>query len=271
LMSEPWLREEIEAKAMSVAISEIVPRHLSEVRDRRENLVRRTMVAVKDRLTKEITYWDHRAQELLLREQAGKTNSRLNSSLARRRADDLEQRLQRRMSELEQERQIKALPPNVVGGVLVVPAGLLSGLQGAPDDWSVDARTRREVELMAMEAVMAAERQLGFAPRDVSDQNLGWDVESILPETGALRFIEVKGRTTGATTVTITRNEILAGLNKPDDYYLAVVLVNGVAQEPVYVQRPFQTEPDFHVTSVNYDLQELLAQGHSPLALDSNP
>ena len=47
-----------------------------------------------------------------------------------------------------------------------------------------------------------------------------------MPGTGRLRFIEVKGRITGAETVTVTKNEILAGLNKPEDYWLAVVEVS---------------------------------------------
>ena len=40
-----------------------------------------------------------------------------------------------------------------------------------------------------------------------------------------MRFIEVKGRVAGATSVTITKNEILTALNKPDDYILALVEV----------------------------------------------
>ena len=58
-------------------------------------------------------------------------------------------------------------------------------------------------------------------PRDVGDQNLGYDVESAIPNTGLLRFIEVKGRVRGAKTVTVTKNEILTGLNKPDEFILA--------------------------------------------------
>ena len=52
---------------------------------------------MKDRLTKEITYWDHRAEELKLHEQAGKPNARLNSDEARKRADALQGRLEKRL------------------------------------------------------------------------------------------------------------------------------------------------------------------------------
>ena len=49
-----------------------------------------------------------------------------------------------------------------------------------------------------MDAVMAAERRLGYVPRDVSAEKLGYDIESAVPGTGRLRFIEVKGRADGA-------------------------------------------------------------------------
>ena len=45
-----------------------------------------------------------------------------------------------------------------------------------------------------MDAVMQSETRLGYAPRDVSVENRGYDIESSIPGTGKLRFIEVKGR-----------------------------------------------------------------------------
>ena len=82
--------------------------------------------------------------------------------------------------------------------------------------------------------------------------------------TGRLRFIELKGRIQGATTVTLTKNEILTGLNKPDDFILALVLVEGEKAVPRYIRQPFQREPEFGVTSVNYDLRELMGKGEEP-------
>ena len=101
---------------------------------------------------------------------------------------------------------------------------------------------------------MDAERRLGFKPRDVSDENLGYDVESSIPNTGLLRFIEVKGRIRGAKTVTITKNEILTGLNKPDEFILAIAVLYPDRADLRYVRIPFEKEPDFKATSVNYDL-----------------
>jgi hypothetical protein len=173
------------------------------------------------------------------------------------------------------------------------------------------ARETRRVGDLAMRAVMATERRLGYEPHDVGRDDLGYDIESRAParcgsETRPLRFIEVKGRIADARTVTVTKNEILTALNKPEDWILALVEVppvgkgvppfdaafasNGgvppspdfaagdafrVSEDPApygmpdgcvvrYVRRPFHREPDFGVTSVNYDLPELMARAEEP-------
>jgi superfamily II DNA or RNA helicase len=262
IATDTWLREDLESGVMEYAVTRIVPAHLDSVRARREALIEETREAVKERLTKEINYWDHRAEELRAQEQAGRT-PRLNSSKARQRADELQVRLQRRMGELEREKHISALPPVVVGGALIIPGGLLARLRGEAEDPELVDRAR--VEMLAMNAVIEAERVLGYEPRDVSKENLGYDVESRVPGTGKLRFIEVKGRRADATTVCVTRNEILTGFNLPDDFVLAVVPVDrDTASPPLYIRRPFQKEPDFGVSSANYDLKDLIARGEAP-------
>ena len=112
--------------------------------------------------------------------------------------------------------------------------------------------------------VMEIERKLGFEPTDREFEQVGYDIESRVPGTGKLRFIEVKGRITGAETVTVTKNETLYSLNKPDDYILAIVEFLGDNDHRVhYLRSPFQREPDFRVTSVNYNWRELWARGES--------
>lgn len=265
LLAQDWLTTDLEPNVLSFAVSQLVPRHFEEVKRNKEELVMKTVAAVKDRLTKEINYWDHRANELKAQELAGRVNARINSGKARQRADELEVRLQKRLEELEQERRLSPLPPVVMGGALIVPVGLLSRLKGDPEiEPDTFARETARVEKIAMVAIMALERQLGYEPRDVSAQKCGYDIESRIPNQGCLRFIEVKGRVTGAKTVTITKNEILTALNKPHDFILAIVEVDGDKSVPRYVRRPFKREPDFGVTSVNYDLGELLAKAEEP-------
>jgi hypothetical protein len=86
----PVDHRELEQQVQGYAIAQVVPEHLAEVRGRKLELIAKTEAAVKDRLTKEITYWDHRAEELKLQEQAGKPNAKLNSGEARKRADLLQ-------------------------------------------------------------------------------------------------------------------------------------------------------------------------------------
>ncbi|MBI3245527.1 MAG: DUF3883 domain-containing protein [Deltaproteobacteria bacterium] len=268
LLSRPecaWITRALEQKAQGHAIAHVVPEHIAEVRSRRLTWIEKTRAAVKDRLTKEIGYWDHGAAELKLQEQAGKANARLNSQEAGRRADDLQARLQKRLAELDREAQISALPPVVLGGLVVVPAGLLAQMTGhalpgssQPTDTQVWAARARAI-------VMDVERQLGFEPTDREYEKLGYDIESRDSQTGRLRFLEVKGRVSGAATITVTKNEILYSLNAPDDFILAIVeFLPDDAYRVHYVRRPFQREPDFGVTSVNYDFAELLARAEEP-------
>jgi SNF2 family DNA or RNA helicase len=264
-LQQEWLSGALEMKAIQYAAWKLVPDHLRDVRDRREELVQRIKVAVKERLTKEITYWDNRATQLKLQELAGR-QPRLNSENAKRRRDDLAERLQRRMEELEQERQVSPQSPVVMGGALVVPIGLLNLRLGREDgpEVAADAQARAEVERLAMEAVIEAERVLGREPKDVSARKIGYDIESKVAEDGRLVFIEVKGRKLGASTVTLTKQEILTGLNTPDNFVLALVEVDGTAREPRYVRRPPFREPVFPEVSVTYDLKELLARAEVP-------
>ena len=70
---------------------------------------------------------------------------------------------------------------------------------------------------------------------------------------------------TGVPTITVTKNEILYSLNKPDDFILAIVEFTGEdTHRSHYLRQPFTCEPDFGVTSVNYDFDELLARAEAP-------
>jgi superfamily II DNA or RNA helicase len=287
ILNEDWLEKDWEAQATGYAIAHLVPDHLQEVKARKEELIAKIIKAVRERLNKEIRYWDGEALRLKAQEATGKVNARINSAKARTRADELESRLQRRLRELEQERRLSALPPTVVGGALVVPIGLLQRLQGKRQAESTDfAEETQRVERLAMAAVIAGERALGNQLRDVSAEKVGYDIESRVAATGKLRFIEVKGRIRGADEVTVTRNEILTALNKPEDFVLAIVSVPAAefagdawkvhasqgaysVEEPRdctvrYIRRPFQKEPDFGETKSVYSWKYLWDKGEEP-------
>ena len=263
IKQQNWLTHGVEERAQGYAISEIIPSHFSEVKAHKIQMLDKIAKAVKQRMTAEIQYWDFRASDLKQKEAAGKGNQRLTSANAARRAEELEARMQKRLAEIDTERMISAMPPIIVGGSLVIPKGLLQILMHRSVSDTFSQGDRQAIEYASMNAVMSIERRLGYLPTDVSAKKCGYDVESEIPkemQTGAscLRFIEVKGRTKGATTVTVSKNEILTGLNRPDEFILAIVEVDGQHTRTIYLKKPFKNAPDFTATSVNYDIMDLI-------------
>jgi superfamily II DNA or RNA helicase len=271
-LNQPWLTTDLEKTAVEFATVELAQRHVAEVKARRLPEIAKVEQEVKARLKKEINYWDSRAFELKEEERAGK-KTRLNWQNAERRAEDLAERLKRRLTQLEQEKYITSQPPRVRGGMVVVPIGLLVAKQTpnapqgtAPNGFSEDPAARRIIELLAMDAVIAAEKGLGNAPTDVSAQKIGYDVVSFDPKSQHLRFIEVKGRIDGADTIMVTRQEVITSLHEPEKFILAVVQVeNGFAREPLYVRRPFSQEPEFGITAIQVNLNGLLQRAEKPV------
>ena len=266
ILDEPWLQEDLEARIVRHAVTEILPAILDETRTRRHAEIDKIEHEVKCRLQGEMIRWDRRAEELRAQEKAGKS-TRLSASNAAARADDLKSRLERRFTELAKERDIQAVPPVIQFGALIVPAGRLLALGLTPDDNQmpeVDPVRRREIERLAMDAVMAAERALGFEPRDVGAQKVGYDVESRRPD-GVTRCIEVKGVGPGRTSVCLTRNEIFHARNLGDRHRLAIVQVEGITPAvPAYVSGYDFGELNAIDTSKNTDLKALLAMAHPP-------
>lgn len=265
-LKEHWLSDDLESQVKKFAIIDMAQEHLREVKARRLPEIEKTEREVQARLKKEINFWDARAFELKEEANAGK-KTRLNWENAQRRAEDLADRLKRRMEQLVQEKTITASAPVVRGGLIVVPQGLLAKRQQAavPAGFAENAASRRSIEIKAMTAVMDAKRSLGNQPEDVSAAKVGYDIVSLNPFTKKQRFIEVKGRVDGADTITVTRNEIITSLNKPDDYILAIVQVSqDFVNEPRYVWRPFDVEPAFGVTAQQFELKHLLSKSEVP-------
>jgi hypothetical protein len=268
-ISAPWLSGNVEAQALGYAVRELVPEHLAEIKTRRIAEIDKVEREVRARLNREINYWDARAARLREEERAGK-EQRINAQNAEATAARLVERLHRRQSELDRERQISAVPPVLKGAALVIPVGLLKakgvGTPAAkPTGFAEDPIARAETERLAMEAVFAAERALGHEPRDVSSEKKGWDIESRDVKAGHLRFIEVKGRQAEGREVILTKNEILASLNTGEAFILAIVQIDrGFAREPVYIRRFFNRELGFAETAVVFDIATLVASGVSP-------
>lgn len=264
VQKEDWLKQNVEELAIRYAIREIIPSHREEILRRKKSQLDKVEQAVRERLTGAINYWDYRASELREKENAGKRNAKLNADQAQRRAEELAQRLKRRLEDIALERKITASPPVVVGGALVVPRGWLSA--GETENSSKDTVNRTEIERIAMQRVSEIERELGYEPKDVSGAKCGYDIESLIPMDkrqgeNCLRFIEVKGRRADADTVTVSKNEILTALNKPEEFILALVKVDGDTTSTTYLKTPFASSPDFGAVSVTYKIGDLMRQG----------
>jgi hypothetical protein len=271
IVRAPWVAADQECRAMALAAATLVPEHYNEVAGRRIAQVDKTLAAVNERLNKEINFWGDRWMKLRDDQQAGK-DVRLNLENVRRTLSDLEGRLENRKRELHAMRHVVNGTPVVLGTALVVPAGLLSLRRGDEPADSIssaaaaDAAARRRIEQIAMDAVQRAEEARGCRVVDVSDEKCGWDLTSYPPATNGMvpepRHIEVKGRVKGAGTVCITRNEMLYAFNQGKKFVLALVLLceSDAVDGPHYIRNPFDREPGWGVSSINYHIDDLLSR-----------
>jgi superfamily II DNA/RNA helicase len=274
--SAPWTSAEQENRAVGLAAATLVPEHYKEVAGRRIAHVEKTLAAVHERLTKEITFWQDRWMKLKDDQEAGK-DVRLNLENVRRTIADLEGRLDNRKRELQAMKHVVNGTPVVLGAALVVPAGLVSKRRGdVPVDpvavaVAADAVARARIERVAMNAVRRAEETRGCHVVDVSAEKCGWDLTSYPPTVNGKvadpRHIEVKGRAKGAGTICVTRNEMMYAFNQGDKFVLAIVLVDedDTVEGPHYIRNPFDREPGWGVASINYHLDDLLARGEGTL------
>ncbi|MGE0395979.1 MAG: helicase-related protein [Kofleriaceae bacterium] len=268
VLAASWISTDQEQRALALAASTLVPEHFKEVAERRIAHVDKTLVAVHDRLTKEIDFWSDRWLKLKDDQAAGK-DVRLNVENVRRTISDLEGRLENRKKELQSMRHVTSATPVVLGGALIVPEGLLRKLRGEPPEagsFAADEAARKRIEMLAMNAVRKAEEARGCRVVDVSADKCGWDLTSYPPEIDGrfaeARHIEVKGRIHGASTVTVTRNEILYALNQADKFHLAIVFVreDDTVDGPHFLQSPFDGEPGWGVASITYEIKALMAR-----------
>jgi superfamily II DNA or RNA helicase len=264
VLKSPWITSEQEQRAIGKAATTLVPQHFREVATRRTEHVEKTLSAVHARLTQVIN--DLSDREIKLKEdlKAGK-DVQLPLRNISRQLDDLQSRLERRKKELHAMLQVHNGTPVVVGGALVLPQGLMQTMRGESSPLSSpDTEAKRRIETLAMEAVRRFEEAKGHVVKDVSLDKCGWDLTSYPPPVdgimGEPKHIEVKGRMKGASTITVTKNEILYAFNQREKFILAIVFINedDSINGPYYITNPFSQEPDWGVASVNYTIADLL-------------
>jgi hypothetical protein len=231
----------IEQTLNRYAAATVARNHANDVTASAQARVEKTRRLVRERLTASIRYWDGRAAELYDQEKAGK-KTRLPAQEAQNRADELTRRLERRMSELDQEEAVSARPPRITGAFIVIPQGWVTALTD-PEGAARYAKETERVERAAVDAVLAIEDAQGHMAREMARNNPGYDIESDTP--AGLDFIEVKGRIEGAEDFIVTRQEIVHLLNKSERAVLALaeVALDGSTRVR-YVRDPMTTPPD---------------------------
>jgi hypothetical protein len=138
--------------------AQLVPEHLLSVKERVQNQADRVLAAVQERLVKEINHWQNRRLRFQDEIAAG-TVPKMSLVNVDRILDDLTNRLRSRQIELTAMKEVSSATPVVLGGALVIPAGLLAKLRGEPSGsltWSADDDARKRIERKAMEAVIEA-------------------------------------------------------------------------------------------------------------------
>ena len=251
VLTEPWAQaSDLDARVVREASITIARLHAEEVAQRTIALVDKTERLVRERLNREINYWDQRAFELGEQERAGK-KTRLPASQMRERAEALVRRLDRRLKELQKERDISVRPPRVTGACLVITQGWLDA-QDDPEGAEHRARETVRVERLAVDAVLRVERALQHQSTEMPHNNPGYDIESVTPD--GLDFIEVKGRVEGGATFVLTRQEAVTALNKGEKSVLAMVRVAPDDSTRVrYLRHPVTQPIDPRAARVEYD------------------
>ncbi|RME89116.1 MAG: DUF3883 domain-containing protein [Anaerolineae bacterium] len=131
---------------------------------------------------------------------------------------------------LEREQQLTLHTPRFLSAVRVLPMVAPAG-RG-----SEEMHNDPTIEQIGMEIALRYEREHGRQPQDVAAENLGYDVLSTDPQSGARRYIEVKARA-GVGRVALTQNEWFTAQRLGEDYFLYVVLNAAAAQPDLYIVR----------------------------------
>ena len=228
-------RTQIEA----VLIRDSLTPMLEEVRHDREREIKTISSHMEISLHTLIDKVQCQYAELFALKEAGSTDSGLDGRLKimEDRIDELNNRLERRRSELEMERQCSIGNIQHLGTAWVLPH---------PDRKKPDLSKiviDPEIEKIAVRSVIEYEEARGWKVQSVEDENRGFDLISRKPHPEdpqtaiEVRFIEVKGRARVAE-VALSTNEYKTAERLKKDYWLYVVFNCDSKPEIYLIQDP---------------------------------
>jgi len=232
-------------KALTPFLNEVAIQRLKEI----DTISRHIKISLNELINR---------QNLILanfveRQQKGEELSGLISQ-SESRLDDLNGRLERRLAELEKERQMTIGDISHLGRAWVLPH---------PERTHFSRMVRDdEIEKIAMEKTMEFERSRGWQPEDVSAEDRGFDILSRNPASGDVRFIEVKGRAT-IGEIALTKNEYETASRLRRDFWLYVVFNCASTPELHPIQDPSRLgwQPIVKIDHYHVGANVILQQG----------
>ena len=231
IKNQPWLLQDQQKQAVNWAYLSSLVYRLQELRDFARQEADRTRQQVTSRLHSQINRLYEQSMQLSAQEKAGKT-SRTSARHVLEQAEDLERRLQLRLSELQQADQLVAIPAVIRGVALVVPSQLLRTASPVDDDdtYTQHATETKQVERRAVDLALRSEYALGRHPEEQSRNNPGFDIRSVA-DNGDVYFLEVKGRIKGSKDYVVTANEVRFAQTQQDRHRLVLVAVDPESPE----------------------------------------
>lgn len=176
------------------------------------------------------------------------------------RIDELNERLETRTKELEQERECSIGGVQFIGSALVLPHPERENPNLAP------MVRDEEIERIAIQKVRIEAESEGWIVESVESENRGFDL--ILRKFSAedarnctqVRFVEVKGRA-GIGEVGLTSNEFKTAERLRDDFWLYVVYNCGYEPELHKIQNPARLgwQPVVRVEQYHISSKEIIA------------
>jgi len=238
------------------ALNEIVTPYFEEIKQRRnselaikEKYVRKSLQFLISESNKKIANYDRRLKEFLVNQgpkYQGIANAREREV---RHRDELIQRKNDRLTELDYERHLTERPLDVLGVAVILPTPT-----GQTTAQARQMKTDPEIEKIAVEVSKQYEESQGRKPVSVEEENCGWDISSLKGGQVA-RYIEVKGRA-GDGAVALTPNEWIKAQRFADEYWLYVVTNCKSNPQLHRIQNPAaKLQPTEEVSIVRYMIE----------------
>ena len=217
-------------------------KELTEERKRQVDIKKRYGITSLERL---ILNLDSELLDLAIKSDNGEDVKRLvqNKTEQKDRYEDEKKKLEQ---SCQREVTLVRKPPVFTGAIRV-----RSAIEG--NETETPMPNRLEIERIGMEHATRHEEAQGCVVKDVSAENLGFDLRSKTPD-GKVRCIEVKARAERAPVV-LTSNEWFRAKQLKDDYFLYIVLNAATQPESYIIQNPAsQISTVRQITEVRYQV-----------------